>query len=132
MPRSYTMRWAMSRSDGIVTYSNRIMERDRAGFGLPEERLCIIPPGIRPYDGEIRDMRGEFGIGEKEKVIGVIGRLKPDRGYDVILKAFKRLCEEMDGVRLLVMGRSSQIEESIMRPRQNWAKEGRLSLRGYG
>ena len=76
----------------------------------------MLPPGVHVYEGPTEDIRASLGIGRDELVIGVIGRLKPDRGYDVILGAFKMLRARMDKVKLVIVGRSSQIEESVKKP----------------
>ena len=60
---------------------------------LPCGEDCVIPPGITPYGGPSRTGPA-LGIAPRELVIGVIGRLKPDRGYDVILEAFKIVREK--------------------------------------
>jgi glycosyltransferase involved in cell wall biosynthesis len=125
------MKRAFGRTDGLVTYSRRIMENDIAGFAFPSQRTCVIPPGIEAYTGPIRDMRGELGIAPGERVIGVIGRLKPDRGYDVILKGFKLLRQKVGGVKLLIMGRSSQIEKSIIEPLTELGLQQDVILAGY-
>jgi glycosyltransferase involved in cell wall biosynthesis len=66
-----------------------------------------------------------------ERVIGVIGRLKPDRGFDMILKAFKIVKDRVGNVKLLIMGRSSQIAESVIKPLQNLGLEKDVILAGY-
>jgi glycosyltransferase involved in cell wall biosynthesis len=131
MPVNRFMSWAMGRTDGLVSYSKSIMKQDVEAFGFPQERTCVIPPGVRPYSGPVRDMRDEFGIKKDEMVIGIIGRLKPDRGYDVILKAFGQLRNRMDKVKLLIMGRSSQIEQSIKQPIVKLGLENDVILAGY-
>jgi glycosyltransferase involved in cell wall biosynthesis len=131
MPQSPFMSWAMKRTDGLVTYSRRIMEQDYRTFSFPPERSCVIPPGIQFYNGPVHDLRSELGIAAGEKVIGVIGRLKPDRGYDVILKGFKLLRERMGGVKLVIVGRSSQIEKSIMEPISELGIAEDVVLAGY-
>jgi glycosyltransferase involved in cell wall biosynthesis len=131
MPVNWFMSWALSRTDGIVTYSEKIRKQDMANFRFPEARMCVIPPGIDPHEGTIRDMRHEFGLEMNDKVIGVIGRLKPDRGFDVILKAFKIVKERAGNVKLLIMGRSSQIEESVIKPLRNLGLEKDVILAGY-
>ena len=72
-----------------------------------------------------------MGIGPGEKIVGVIGRLKPDRGYDLIIKAFKLLRDRIDGVKLVIVGRSSQIEESIKKPVAALGLQRDVVLAGY-
>jgi len=131
MPINGFMKWALSRTDGLVSYSKKIMEHDVRSFGFPEKQTCVIPPGVKPYNGPLKNMREGFGIKADEKVIGVIGRLKPDRGYNVILKAFRLVRERMNNVKLLVMGRSSQIEKSIIQPLTDMGLEHDVILAGY-
>ncbi len=91
----------------------------------------MLPPGVHVYDGPVGDLKGSLGLGPDELVVGVIGRLKPDRGYDVILKAFKTLRARMDKVKLVIVGRSSQIEESIRKPVRALGLEEDVILAGY-
>jgi glycosyltransferase involved in cell wall biosynthesis len=130
-PYSYFMGWAFGKTDGLVAYGNRIMASDVKTFKFPKERTCVIPPAIKAHDGPLRNLKNEFGIKPEEKVIGIIGRLKPDRGYDVILKGFRKLRDRMDGVKLLIVGRSSQIEKSIMQPISELGLEHDVILAGY-
>lgn len=131
MPDNLFMSWALHRTDGIVTYSERLREQDIKRFRFPAERTSVIPPAIKLYEGPVKDMRNDLGIRPGERVIGVIGRLKPDRGYDIILKAVKKVKERQGKVRLLIMGRSSQIEESIKRPLAGLGLEQDVILAGY-
>jgi glycosyltransferase involved in cell wall biosynthesis len=131
IPANPFMKWALSRTDGLVSYSKKIMEHDVRSFGFPEKQTCVIPPGVKPYNGPLKNMREGFGIKADEKVIGVIGRLKPDRGYNVILKAFRLVRERMNNVKLLIMGRSSQIEKSIIQPLTDMGLEHDVILAGY-
>jgi len=131
MPDNIFMSWALNRTDGIVTYSEKLRKQDIKRFNLPVERASAITPAIKIYEGPVKDMRYELGIRPGERVIGVIGRLKPDRGYDIVLKAFKRVKDRQDKVRLLIMGRSSQIEESIKRPLAELGLEEDVILAGY-
>jgi glycosyltransferase involved in cell wall biosynthesis len=127
----FGMSWLFKHTDGLVTYSEKIRQHDVKAFSFPEERSAVVPPGINPYRGPLKDVRRELGVGEGEKVIGVIGRLKKDRGYDVILKAFRRLRNRMEGVKLVIVGRSSQVEESIKKPLAELSLEKDVILAGY-
>lgn len=134
MPVNWFMTWALARTDGIVTYSTKIMKKDMTNFNYPSERIRVIPPGIEPYEGSVRNMREEFDLSPNDTVIGVIGRLKPDRGFDIILKAFGILrgkIGKIGNVKLLIMGRSSQIEESVIKPLKSLGLEKDVILAGY-
>ena len=131
LPVNFFMSWAMGRTDGLVTYSQRLAKLDRKNFDYPAERLRIIPPGIKRYEGPAGNLRSELGIASDDRVIGVIGRLKPDRGYDIILKAFSILRSRVDKVKLIIVGRSSQIEASVMKPLRDLGIEKDVIIAGY-
>lgn len=131
LPTNRFMSWAMSRTDGLVTYSARIADFDRENFNFPQERIGVVPFGIKPYEGPVEDMRASLGIAYNEIVIGVIGRLKPDRGYDIVLRAFNILRSHLEGIRLIIVGRSSQVEESVMKPLRELGIEQDVVLAGY-
>ncbi len=125
------MTWAFNNTDGLTTYSARIMKGDMERFRFPMNRTCILPPGISLYEGPMHDLRDKLGIMPDEKVVGVIGRLKPDRGFDTILKAFKILLQRMDKVKLVIVGRSSQIEKSVIQPIAKLGIGENVILAGY-
>ncbi len=131
MPKNPFMSRAISRTDGIVTYSEKIRRQDIANFSFPEDRTRVIPPGVDLYDGPIKDVRQQFGLSADDKVIGVIGRLKPDRGFDIVLKAFAIMHEHIRSAKLLIMGRSSQIENSVMKPLRELGLEKHVIIAGY-
>jgi len=131
LPRNLFMSFAMARTDGLVTYSRRLAMLDMKNFNFPEDRVRIIPPGVKPYEGPSGDLREELKISPDERVIGVIGRLKPDRGFDVILKAFSILRSRVDKVKLVIVGRSSQIEDSVMKPLRDLGIERDVIIAGY-
>jgi glycosyltransferase involved in cell wall biosynthesis len=121
----------LHRTDGLVFYGRRIKGHDIDCFAYPDERCVVLPPGVHVYDGPVEDLKSSLGLGPEEKVVGVIGRLKPDRGYDVVLKAFKTLRTRMNSVKLVIVGRSSQIEESVKKPIRALGLEEDVILAGY-
>lgn len=131
LDRGFAMKRLLARTDGLMAYSRKILANDVTNFTYPEERTCVLPPGITIYTGPTQDLRSELGIGPGEKIVGVIGRLKPDRGYDLIIKAFKLLRDRIGGVKLVVVGRSSQIEESIKKPVATLGLQRDVVLAGY-
>lgn len=131
LDQGFAMKRLLARTDGLAAYSGKILRNDVKRFDYPQERTCLLPPGITIHDGPTQDLRSELGITPHEKVIGVIGRLKPDRGYDLIIRAFRILRDRIDGVKLVIVGRSSQIEESIGKPVAALGLQTDVVLAGY-
>jgi glycosyltransferase involved in cell wall biosynthesis len=131
LEEGFFMNRLLRRTDGLVAYGAGILGADVAHFGYPSERTIVLPPGVKVFSGPTQDLRASLGIAADEIVIGVIGRLKPDRGFDTILRAFKLLRQRMDGVKLVIVGRSSQIEESVRKPLAELNLEKNVVLAGY-
>jgi len=113
LEKGFFMKNLLRRTDGLAAYSPRIIDADIEHFDFPRARSVVLPPGVRPFTGRTENLKKSLGIAEDEITIGVIGRLKPDRGFDLILQAFKMVRQRRDKVKLIIVGRSSQIEDSV-------------------
>ena len=131
LPADRAMSFLMKRTDGLLTYGERLRQQDLHNFSFPAERSAKLAPGLKPFTGHVTDARPSLGLQGSDKVIGVIGRLKKDRGYDVILGAFRRVRDQMEHVKLVIVGRSSQVEESIKKPLRALGLEQDVILAGY-
>ncbi len=127
----FFMRQVLGRTDGLVAYGRTILDGDINRFNYPSKRTAVLSPGVKVFSGRTDDLRASLGIQSDEIIIGVIGRLKPDRGFDVILRAFKMLRERHDRVKLVIVGRSSQIQESVRKPLRSLGLEKDAILAGY-
>ena len=122
-------------TDGMITFSERARREDSEHFRLPLERVGKISPALdlNRYhpQGKFKDMRALFGIGTKEIVIGMIARFQKYRRTDVFLEAVKTIVQEFENVKVLLVGRSSQIERSIIQPMKQLGVEKWVVLGGY-
>jgi glycosyltransferase involved in cell wall biosynthesis len=70
---------------------------------------------IPSEDGAIKsvkeEVKREFGIPEKAKIIGMVARLAPQKDYLTLIKAVARLAPHYSDVRFLIIGAYSQAEE---------------------
>ncbi len=66
---------------------SRMVEIER----IPAERIRILPNGIPPAPVEGSDVRGELGIPVHVALVGAIGRLYPEKGYDELIQAIALL-----------------------------------------
>jgi glycosyltransferase involved in cell wall biosynthesis len=116
-PRVYTMHWRLpeagsriartltrllAQMDAVVVHSEHGAGRLQADFGVPPERLRVIPHGAFDYltrqenevllPAELREVKGP--------VIMAFGLVRPYKGTDVLLEAFR----QVEGAELWVVG----------------------------
>ena len=133
---SFGNRFLLSQfTDGLITFSERARREDAEHFNLPLERVEKISPALdlKRYDPkrEFKDMRTLFGIGPSEIVIGMIARYQKYRRTNVFLEAVKTIAREFPNVKVLLVGRSSQIEQSVVHPIKQLGIEKWVVLGGY-
>lgn len=123
--------YILSRTDGLVTFSERMRKKDMENFLFPAERTIVVPFGLKVFEGRIEDKKEELGLPKNLKIIGVAGRLKRDRFYGVIIEAFSLLKKEIKNVKLVILGRSSQVEKSIFEPVKRYGVDRDVIFAGY-
>jgi len=122
-------------TDGMITFSERARREDAKHFGLPLERVGKISLALdlSRYDPQrkFKDMRSALGIGQGEIVIGMIARFQKYRRTAVFLEAVNTIAKEFPDVRVLLVGRSSQMEQSVVQPMRQLGIEKWVVLGGY-
>ena len=97
-------------SDATIAVSETVKERMTA-WGVRPSRIIVIPNGVDlgrvAFDAAARAVvRGQFGIADGEYVIGVLGRLDPNKQFDLVIEAAAPLLKE--GAKLLVVGKGAE------------------------
>jgi glycosyltransferase involved in cell wall biosynthesis len=74
--------------------------------GIPAEKTRFIPIGIPPPQASNpgADIRAELGIGDDQPLVGAVGTLRPQKAYDVLIRAAAPLRAEFPRVRLVIVG----------------------------
>jgi glycosyltransferase involved in cell wall biosynthesis len=122
-------------TDGMITFSERARREDAEHFGLPPERVAKIPPALdlewynpqRDY----KDMRTVFGIGSEKVIIGMIARYQKYRRTAVFLEAIKTIAKDCSNFRVLLVGRSGELKESVLKPMRQLGVQEWVTLAGY-
>jgi glycogen(starch) synthase len=123
-------RWITNRADRVIACSFYMREQIADIFGVPEERISVIPNGIDPDDlqphsePELARLRGEFARPE-EKLVLLIGRLVYEKGFQLALEAMPEMIRQAPGTRFLVAG-SGTHEQELRR------QAAELGLLGHG
>ncbi|OGP92900.1 MAG: hypothetical protein A2156_10090 [Deltaproteobacteria bacterium RBG_16_48_10] len=133
---SFGNRLLISRlTDGIITFSERARRQEAEHFNIPLERVRRVRPALdlSRFDPskEFKNMRNLFGIGTDETVIGMVARFQRYRRTEVFLEAVKLIVREFPKIKVLLIGRSSQMEESVIQPMKRLGVEPWVILGGY-
>lgn len=97
-------------SDVFVSCSRederRMIEIER----IAPEKIHLIPNGIEapPPRDDPHDVRAELGIPADAPVLVAVGRLVPDKGFDVLIAAAAELAPRFPGLRVLIAGTGEQ------------------------
>ena len=122
-------------TDGMITFSERARRENTEHFGLPLDRVARINPALDldRYlpERKFKDMRSIFGIGKDDVVIGMVARFQKYRRTEVFLEAVQVIAKEFPKFKVLLVGRSSQMEESVIQPMKRLGIEPWVILGGY-
>jgi glycosyltransferase involved in cell wall biosynthesis len=93
--------------DRLVTVSKELALK-LYGLEIPQEKIRVIynavfADGIPKLNPPL-EVRKEFGIPAEDKLLGVIGRLSPEKGQIFFLEAFSKLVENYPQVTALIVG----------------------------
>src|SRR6266446_4521951 len=59
---------------------------------------------------DVQGLRGSLGLADSDVVIGTVGNLKKVKNHLLLLQAFAKVAEELESVKLLIVGRGSMAE----------------------
>lgn len=77
---------------------------------LPKADIAIVPNGIdlcAYKDNKDQGVRSDFGFSESDIVLFYAGRIVPDKGILLLLKAFENISNFSDHIKLVVIGDSN-------------------------
>ena len=100
----------MTKGDLVVTPSRFLADYLKANYGIPEEKIRVIPNSVdfRRFDPNnldqafIAEKRREWGIREGDHVVMAIGRITPVKGLDNLIREFA--AAKSDNVKLIIVG----------------------------
>jgi glycosyltransferase involved in cell wall biosynthesis len=114
-------RWFFRRyTDGVITCSEGSRERLVRALGFAPARVAKVATALdlarfEPHK-QYKDMRPVFGIPPSSPVVGIVARFQRYRRTDILLEAMAHLIKAIPEVRLLLVGHSSQMQQSVIEP----------------
>lgn len=100
------------------------------------DRVFVLPNAIDiesltlPVNYTSSSYRVELGIPNTAFIIGAVGRLSPEKGYDMLLCAFKHVIEKIPNAMLVIVG-SGPEEAKLKSLSHEIGIEGKVLFTGY-
>jgi glycosyltransferase involved in cell wall biosynthesis len=96
--------------DGIICHSDHIEARLEAEFGVPRDKVSVIPHG--PFFYDLPDVGSEttlrsFGIDHGKVMVLWQGIIFPYKGIDLLLDAWQKVETQYDNADLVIAGTGS-------------------------
>jgi len=122
-------------ADGLTCFTEGFRRQYIETFDLPEEQLAVLPMPVdlerfRPGQ-QLRDMRAVFGVPADAPLIGIVGRFQKYRKMDVFLPAARKVVDAIPNARFLIIGHSSQIQQTVVEPARELGIADNVILAGY-
>ena len=108
-------RWTFSRCDVQTAVSRAVRDFHAARIGVAPERVPVVYNGIRPVgqltSEQVQGLRREWGVAECAKVLGMVGRLDWQKGFDLMLRLLPDLGRNMSDTKrwgLVILGEGTE------------------------
>lgn len=107
-------RWLLRRFPRVIAVSEEIRQT-LIGSGTSPDRVVTVLNGIDPArfahtPGRGAGVRRELGLSDSSILIGSVGRLEPQKRYDLLIEAFATIQHRFPSARLIIAGDGSQRE----------------------
>jgi len=132
----FIRRWFFKRyTDGLITFSERGRNRLVKELGFPSGNVAKVTTAVDLVRFDPRrvskDMRTVFGISSSSPIVGIVARFQRYRKTEILLEAFSMLIEHIPEAKLILVGRSSQMRESVIEPMERLGIASHVVVTGY-
>lgn len=95
-------------------------EKYNVEHGYAAKKMSVIPNGIdthtfRPDQSAGNRLRTQWGIGETEIVVGIVGRIDPMKDHSTFLRAAALVAQQFPAGRFVCIGRGPQAYQAEMK-----------------
>ncbi len=118
----------------LVITGSSVAEKEVRSAGM--QRVALVPnaieipdkPGI--YETEAKKIREKYAIQSGELVVGIVGRVHPGKGHNVLLESMAELLINGVNTKLMVVGDGEELEE-LKRITHRYGIEKEVVFTGY-
>ena len=130
--KDFLHRWIYDRLTFALAISTAIQKNLMDTCPLPENKVLLLHNGVdinrfNPDNVNSKTVRREFGIEEKEMLIGMMARFSPGKGHEEFLLAAKELNKNFSKLKFLIVGEPSRGENDYAEAIKKLASDYKLS-----
>lgn len=108
--------------DHIIVHTNRMKSELMNGFGIPDEKISVIPHGVMsavPETGLSKaEARKQIGLDGNQRVLLFFGMIAPYKGLEILIEAMGRLRSQGKTFTLVIAGRIKECPDYWEKLRQ--------------
>lgn len=119
VPLVYRIENLLSRYSDLIIVNSDAGRKDCEQRNFPKSKLLVIKNGIdtgyfSPNADAGQAFRNTIDVREKEKLIGIVGRLDPMKNHVAFLDTFALVAKHVSGVKALILGEKSKFHEDYL------------------
>jgi glycogen(starch) synthase len=127
-----TENWLSHESWRIICCSQYMSDQVRWAYGLPQDRVTVIPNGVDAsvYEKEFdrADFRRKFALPE-EKIVLFVGRLVHEKGVQTLVSAIPKILSKVNA-KIVIVG-DGGMKEPLMRQVANMHLAHKTTFTGF-
>jgi glycosyltransferase involved in cell wall biosynthesis len=133
--RGWFNRYKFRRAARVVCISRFIADQ-LAGWGVPKERLVVIPSTVPLPDANVltpehrKAVRTRLGVPPNVKLIGNIAAMVGHKDHATLLRAAKVLTQQRADVRFVILG-DGELKEKLLVLRRELGLEEKVLMPGF-
>jgi D-inositol-3-phosphate glycosyltransferase len=126
--------WMYSHLSLWITLTKKMKREILEHTRMPQEQISVIPIGtdINRFDPSFynkKTTRKQFGIPQKKIVIGVLGRLDPQKGQESFIQAIPILLEHQTNLHFVIAGDETEGQHGFKKTLEDLSLQ--LGVRNY-
>jgi glycogen synthase len=129
-----TEAWLTYEAWRVVCCSDYMVTHVKWAFGLPPDKLAMVPNGVNPHDYEglakqdLREFRLRFAL-PHEKIVLYVGRLVYEKGIHILINAVPKILAKTDA-KFVIVG-SGYMQEQLSNIVKSMGLEHKVLFTGF-
>jgi glycogen synthase len=129
-----TEAWLTYEAWRVVCCSDYMVQHVKWAFGLPADKLSMVPNGVNPqvYEGlekqDLSDFRSTFALPD-EKIVLYVGRLVYEKGIHILINAVPKVLAKTDA-KFVIVG-SGYMQEQLSNIVKSMGLEHKVLFTGF-